>query len=140
MLRYVEPSYFFRNVKQYAPDKFGRSFALILSKEKKKELPFLCTSPFILHTPFGIIEASIELLPGIRQLREDLIEPIVRFQTEIIPLILQARISFAKVDSESSEYLIAPVNKSGEVDEECLRSMMSTPQKPDLFTVVKMNF
>lgn len=125
-LRLIEDSNFAAHKKRYKiyrPEMVDRKLGIIVGSE----FPAECLEPFPLYTVSGKVEVQLELVRQVTEIRETVLASIVKFQTKVVPWVLQSQVSWTELDPQSSDYLIVPIDRTGAIDERCLREVLSPP-------------
>jgi hypothetical protein len=52
-----------------------------------------------------------------------------KFQTKVIPSVVQSDVSWMRSDPDSTDFLIVPVDRAGNLDLDCLRQVTQPPRK-----------
>jgi hypothetical protein len=110
----------------YHPERVDRKLAIVVGQR----LPDCALQSFQLFTASGRVNVELELVGEIEKLSEEAMELILHFQTVTIPSVLQSEVSWAKLDKDSNDFLVVPVDRVGNLDLDCLKAVVRPPKKP----------
>jgi hypothetical protein len=110
----------------YHPERVDRKLAIVVGQK----LPDSALQSFQLFTVSGRVNVELELVGEITSLSREVLDLILLFQTVTIPSVLQSEVSWAKLDKDSNDFLVVPVDRVGNLDLDFLKAVVRPPKKP----------